>query len=141
MAKGEDDSILRFSCDSCGTHLGVDESLAGTEAPCPKCGALLKAPVSLNARIPDGGAGSAVTRGISGGMEFRSEAVSSEPFATQSHGEGRRRERGNRSVYPSGGGMSSREEKENLKVLVKILIAVALVGVLVGLVVWYLENY
>lgn len=128
MAKGEEESVLRFSCDSCGTHLGVDESLAGTQAPCPKCGTLLTAPVPLSGAP-------------SGEVESRGDTSLEEPFASSESSSEWRRGRRRSSGRFSEEGVIDGEERENLRALVKILIATALVAVLVGLIVWYLKNY
>ena len=39
-----DDNLLRFACPACGIRLVVDRSIAGTEGPCPSCGAIIQAP-------------------------------------------------------------------------------------------------
>jgi hypothetical protein len=136
MAGNERDSVLHFECDACGTHLGVDDSLAGLEAPCPKCGKLLVAPLSEDTteRIPSSG----VTRGVSGGGGFLTRS------APTDYGiDAARRKRssgGSRKVSPNSGGIMNQDERENLKTLLKILIATALVALVVALVVWYLKN-
>lgn len=137
MARDEDDSVLHFECDSCGTHLGVDGSLAGLEAPCPKCGHLLTAPLPREAeeRIPSSG----VTRGVSGGKGFQASPRSRETGAG-SRG-GNQSARKSRRVSAHSGAMPNEDEKENLRVLIKILIATALVALVVVLVVWFLKNY
>lgn len=136
MARNEDDSVLHFECDSCGTHLGVDGSLAGLEAPCPKCGKLLTAPLPRLSgdRIPSSG----VTRGVSGGKGFQTTSRPRE--ATEEKGSTNRGERKTRKVYANSGRMANEDEKENLRVLIKILIATALVALVVALVVWYLKS-
>ena len=144
-----DESVISFICDSCGTQLGVDVSLAGMTAPCPKCGAEVTAP-SVNElprrTVSAGIANSGITRGISGGkprVEHVSAtiAVNSSTVANQNSQRSRGSSRGaERKVYVGGGGVSSKEEKDNLKVLLKIFIASFLVVLVVILVTWYLKS-
>lgn len=131
------DRVLHFACDSCGTHLGVDESLAGLEAPCPKCGKILVAPVL---DLPEAEIRSAgVIRGVSGGEGFQVRTPS-----VRAGLESRRESSShsnNRTVYPTSGRLANEDEKDNLRVLIKILSATALVVLIVILVTWFLKNF
>ena len=137
MADPGQSSTLRFTCDECGTHLGFDESLAGMQAPCPKCGALIVAPEpkSRESRLPSSG----VVRGVSGGG-FQAAPRDREPVMS-SRGSGRRRvssssSGGRRRKVAPGEGSPTNE----FQVLIKIMIAVALAVFVVVLVTWYLKN-
>lgn len=138
MANGGEGSTLRFTCSACGTHLGVDDSLAGMKAPCPKCGEVLVAPdpSSGGSRLPRSG----VVRGISGGQGFRAASRERGGVRRQSSGSSQDRRSESRQVHPSGGRMPNEDEKDNMRVLIKILIATALVVLVVFLVVWFLKN-
>lgn len=136
MARKGHDPILHFECDSCGTHLGVDESLAGLKAPCPKCGQLILAPVAPepSERIPS----AAVTRGVGAGAGNQAGFRSYDSTGQAVRSEGS--EKVVRKVYPNSGRMANEDEKENFKVVVKIVIATALVILVVALVGWYLQR-
>ena len=125
-----DGEVLRFSCDSCGTHLGVDASLAGTEAPCPKCGVLVQAPNPGAAKpsFPSSG----VVRGVIGGAGggFRKE------------GDQRVRRSGEekRAVYSAGGRPGEGDDQVNPGGLFKVFITLFFVILVVVVVVWYLQR-
>lgn len=135
MARSENEPVLHFSCDYCGTHLGVDGSLAGLQAPCPKCGALVSAPEAESSRssIPSSG----VTRGVSSGEVFR---PIDQPVE-QIRGPAVRRRRQGGNVYPTSGRMASEDERANLRILLRILVATSLVILVVVLVAWYLRTH
>lgn len=134
MARRKKGSILHFSCEWCGTHLGFDDSLAGLQAPCPKCGSLVKAPEleSPSLSIPSSG----VTRGISADGGLRSGMGRREAVRGAS---GREKRRGGR-VYPANGPMPIEDEKANMGALIRILVATFLVVIVVALVVWCLRD-
>lgn len=122
MANDEKESILRFTCDACGVHLGVDASLAGQEAPCPKCGKPLLAP--------------------NVGAE-ESETVPSLSIASEgserSLGESRRRRSRRKDGYSE-----RRPEvgapQVNYKKLFQIVLFVSVVALIALSVTWYLQN-
>ena len=135
MADGGQSSTLRFTCDECGTHLGVDESLAGMEAPCPMCGAAIVAPESKTrkSRLPTSG----VVRGVSGNGGFQStpRERSAGPTRTSGGTEASSGRMKSRTVVP-GGGPAANE----LRILIKLLVAVGLAIFVVVLVTWFLKN-
>lgn len=49
------DDVLQFTCQACQTNLTVPLQLAGIEGPCPKCGAVIKAPEAAPAPEADPG--------------------------------------------------------------------------------------
>lgn len=123
MASDEKESILRFTCDACGVHLGVDASLAGQEAPCPKCGKSLLAP------------------------NLDEEKVAAMPALSvpsaeseRSSGELRRRRRSR-----PGGEYSERrpeigEPQVNYKKLFQIVLLISVVALIALSVTWYLQS-
>ena len=140
MADGVQGSTLRFKCEECGTHLGVDESLAGLEAPCPKCGAKVTAPEleTRKSRLPTSG----VVRGVSGNGGFQAntrERGASIPSGGGGGGAGGPNSsdglRRSRTVVPNEGSTPN-----EVKIMINIVVAIALAAFVVALVTWYLKN-
>lgn len=122
MSNEDKEAVLHFQCDSCGIHLGVDSSLAGQEAPCPKCGALIRAP------HPD-----------------EKEAATMPPLTLPGGGgedsENRlqRRERRRSGEYSERRSDPS-ETKVNYKRLFQIVLFVSVVALIALGVTWYLQH-
>lgn len=120
MANDDNESVLHFKCDSCGIHLGVDSSLAGQEAPCPKCGKILQAP----------------------SLDEQKEATMA-PLTIPSADSGgtlRRRKRRRSDEY-SGRRSDPTEPTVNYKKLFQIVLFISIVALIALAVTWYLQNH
>lgn len=146
MPQSSENNLLRFGCPACGVRLVVDQSIAGTEGPCPSCGAGIvappmevahslvakqAAPVVIKPRSPsppdtDPAPQSPVPAEREQGAPLMPEPVS-KPMERQ------------RSVSPATIMLGRHTEKENTKVFVKMLLAAFLVAVAV-LAVYYVVS-
>ncbi len=134
MSSGEEGSVLHFTCPECRFRLGVDVSLAGLTAPCPKCGVEVTAPIVAEKRVEIPAQG--VVRGVSKGALPKVVPKVGEGYLSSSSGMSEQR----RQIYPTGGRMPDEDEKDNLRAFFKIVTATALVVLAVSLIVWYMNN-
>lgn len=125
MSESDQSSILRFVCQACGVHLGIDRSLAGLESPCPKCGAKVQAPIEEACeQVSEEGESSAL------------RSVSGEKLASSSGGEVRRRRRSSGSRRSKESGLTRGELRAGFKAVMLI----SIVALIIFAVIWHLKG-
>ena len=124
------DATLHFKCDACGVHLGVDSSLAGTEAPCPKCGALVLAPMPSQS-----GRGTVGSSSVTGAENLEMSYPSIDTLPER---------RRIRKTEQGGEYVPSKTDKAqlmaSLKTLFKALLLISVIILIVLAVTWFLKN-
>lgn len=139
MSQEASDSILYFKCDSCGAHLGVDKSLAGTKAPCPKCGSIVEA-IENEEEVGEERVSNRLGRESISLPQRASRGEVREEIRGSSRRRDRDRTTTGRNAYPASGRLAEEDEVHNLKALIKILVATLLVLLIASAVSWMLLN-
>jgi len=133
VSSATDQKLLRFGCPACGVRLVVDQSIAGTEGPCPSCGANIVAPpLDVSSDItPRRGAPVAVKpRHISGSSSADSSELDSVPVIPASEAKYQPSRR--RSVSPNTVISQKYKETSNALLFFKILAAILVVALIVA---------
>ena len=137
-----DNELLRFGCPACGVRLVVDQSIAGTQGPCPSCGASIVAPPLGSARDLSnrGAAPLEVKPRNKGGTEKTTEMAGPEGSPSGSIPEPDYKASRKRSVSPSAVISDRHTERGDTLAFFKILCAVLVVALIVAAVFLWLKN-
>ena len=138
-APNTDNQMLRFGCPACGVRLVVDQSIAGTQGPCPSCGAgIVAPPLGVSQDLEGRKAAPLAVKPRKPGATHASEtqAVESSGAAPEPIYKPSRR----RSVSPASVISDKHQEKSNTLIFFKILCAVLVVALIVAAVYLVLKG-
>lgn len=141
-----DNKLLRFGCPACGIRLVVDQSIAGTEGPCPSCGAVIVAPplgvssdlsgrIAAPLEVKPRQTGGAATAEMQANPLTDKASASEGSSADQVYKPSRRR-----SVSPTSVISDKHQEKANTLQFFKILCAVLVIALIVAAVYLVLKE-
>ena len=133
---------LRFGCPACGIRLVVDQSVAGTEGPCPSCGGMIVAPpVEVASSLVEKQAAPLAIKPRAASAKPKREAAAPEeqrpspprPDKSVSRGHGR-------SVSPNSIMSEEHTERQNMVLFLKILAAFFVIIIIACVTYLFLEN-